>query len=158
MRALATVTMRAGALCAYPVEQQLCKEKVAQVVHAEGQLEAVLGDPTLPGDAGVVDEHVQRRAAGKKALRAGAHRGEVGEVQGEELHRVVAGVAPDGVDHRPRLGFRAARQHQMRATPRQLLRGGEADAGVGAGDQDGAVVQVVGHCGVVLLSLTQVPA
>src|SRR5579862_9539263 len=127
------------------IEQQLGEQKMSQVIDAEGQLETVLRHAALSGDTGVVDEHVQRCAAGEPALGAGAHRSEVAQIERQEFHGLVAGVARDGVDDRLRLGFRTTREDETRPTPCQRFRGGPSDARVGTGDQYGAVVEVGFH-------------
>jgi hypothetical protein len=113
-----------------PRQQQVRKREVAEVVGADLHLEAVGG--ARLGDrhhAGVVDQDVEVAVEPVGEL---VHRAEVGEVEppdlGQARNRLRGGRAARLVAHR---------EHDMSARPAQRARGGEPDAAVGAGDDDG---------------------
>lgn len=72
------------------VEQQVGEEEVAQVINAEVELEAVFGD-SGPDGRGVVNQHVERKTAAEKRIRAVAHRVQAGSIELQELDPIVAG-------------------------------------------------------------------
>ena len=116
-------------------QQQVGQREVAEVVRAELHLEAVLG--ALLGDghhAGVVDEDVE---VALPRVGEGVDGGEVGEVELAHL-----GLALDGGRGRLALGEIADGEDDVRAGAAELASGGEADAAVGAGDDEGASVEV----------------
>ena len=102
-------------------------------VHLEDRSQIVqrrLGERRDVGDAGVVDESPQARPASVDGLAQARDRSVVGHVAHERLDAIdlrqpssVGLGAHGGVDRHPTLGEEA--------------RGGEADAGTAAGDQDG---------------------
>jgi 2-polyprenyl-6-methoxyphenol hydroxylase-like FAD-dependent oxidoreductase len=76
-------------------EQRGREREVPEVIDAEGQLEALPGEPLPPGHPGVVDQHVQGVAEGQERRRARAHRVQVAEVERQEGDRVVTGRRRD---------------------------------------------------------------
>jgi hypothetical protein len=113
-------------------EQRDGEREVPEVVDPEGQLEAVPGQAALPGNPGVVDEHVQRLAQGAELLRAPPHRREVGQVERQERDLVVPGLRPDAGRGCLALGARPAGQVDAAAPGGELVRGGAADPRVAA--------------------------
>ena len=107
------------------------------MVRAELDLEAVLRRAALTGEAGVVDEAVDRRFAREQLFGAAAHRGQIREIELDELDVLVAGLALDLVDDGLGLVRRAAREDDVVPGPRELARGDLADSGVRAGDNEG---------------------
>ena len=91
---LATLTMRAPLVCLIAIEQETREQIVTEVVRAERQLEALLGQAALAAqarrEARVVDEAVNRQVAREQLLRARADRVEVAEIELCELDVVVA--------------------------------------------------------------------
>ena len=115
-------------------QQQVGQREVAEVVGAELHLEAVLGALLGDGhDAGVVDEDVE---VALPRVGEGVDGGEVGEVEPAHL-----GLAVDGGGGRLALGDVADGEHDARAGAAELASGGEADAAVGAGDDEGASIE-----------------
>ena len=115
-------------------QQQVGQREVAEVVGAELHLEAVLGALLGHGHhARVVDEDVE---VALPRIGEGAHRGEVGEVELAHL-----GLAVDGGGGRLALGDVADGEHDARAGAAELTSGSEADAAVGAGDDEGASIE-----------------
>ena len=78
--------MRAGALAAQPVEEQVRQGEVPEVVDPEGRLEPVGGrGPARHDQAGVVDQHVEAVVAIEERGRERPDRGEVREVERQEV-------------------------------------------------------------------------
>jgi len=123
------------------------QQEVPDVVGPERELEPLLGCPTRPRDARVVEEHVDRAAHRVDTRCARAHRVEVAEIQGDEL-RVARAEGTDLFEHRARLVFRPACEDQRGPTLREAQGGRPADARVRAGDDDETLVEIalrVGH-------------
>src|SRR5260221_6953425 len=118
-----------------PIEEELGEEEVPQVVRSEVELEAVLRDAALTGDAGVVDEERKRDARVEHLLRRFAHRRERREVELQELDVVLPALALDGERRLAALLFAPACDEDVRATPRHLERRRASDSGVRAGDE-----------------------
>mgnify|MGYP007060373703 CR=1 FL=1 len=102
----------------------------------EGQLEAGGGEPLLPTQPGVVDQHMQRKPARVEGLRALAYAAQVAQVQRDELGPGGATAALRNLaQHFVGLAGIAAGQEDVPALQRQFDGGDPPDAGVGAGDQ-----------------------
>jgi hypothetical protein len=113
-----------------PRQQQVREREVAEVVGADLHLEAVGGARLRDRHhAGVVDQDVD---VALEAVGERVHRAEVGEVEPPDLGR-----ARDRLRRGRAARLVAHREHDMSAGMAQLARGGEPDAAVGAGDDDG---------------------
>src|SRR5262249_5687353 len=99
-------------------------------------LEAVLREPALPAEAGIVDETVDRHLAAEERVGTRADRCEVTEVELDEFDVVVAGLALDLIDDGFGLGLRAACEDHVRTLPSDLACGDLADPGVRTGDDE----------------------
>jgi hypothetical protein len=139
--------MRAPGRCLQQRQEPGGEQEVAEVVGAERQLEAVLGEAARAGQARVVDQHVDRLALADQRVGARPHGGEVAEVERDEAEPIVAGGAGQLVEHGPGLGLAARGDGEARAAGGQGPRGLLADAGVGAGDDDVAVGELGGGHG-----------
>jgi hypothetical protein len=119
-----------------PLKQQRRQGEVAQVVHAEVQLEPVGGRAALPADPGVIHQHVQGLAGGTEGVRARADRVERRQVEGKQPHASRAGGRLDRRHRRLACRGRAARDVNPSALAGE--RGGrrEADPGVAAGNEE----------------------
>jgi hypothetical protein len=138
---LATTTTRDGGACFQAIQQQLRQQEVADMADPEGQLEAGGGEPLLPTQPGVVDQHMQRKPARVEGLHALAHAGQVAQVQRDELGPGGATAAlGDLAQHRGRLAGISASQKDVEPLQRQFDGGDAPDAGVCAGDQGDAGV------------------
>lgn len=118
---------------------------MAEVVGAEGQLEAVLRGAAL-GDGhhtGVVDQQIQRAAALGQLPGEGRDGGQVGEVEHLGAHRGAGNGTGEPVGGGADLVGGASRQHDLGARARQLDGGDLADAAVGAG-HDGEAALLAG--------------
>jgi hypothetical protein len=101
------LTTRATGL-GQPGKQQHREREVAEVVHAEVQLEAISGQPPLAADAGVVHQHVQRLIAGQERRGAVPDRRERGQVERQQGDRIASGGGLDRGDRRRAALSRAA--------------------------------------------------
>ena len=91
-----------------------------------------------PVHAGIVDQHLKRRACGKRCLDGG----DIGDVERQRV-----GLLAARADRRRRFldfGRRACGQRHMRAGVGQRGGGGETDAAPGAGDQRALAVEAEG--------------
>ena len=144
------------------VEQQLGEQEVAEVVHGELRLVAVLG-LAFGGvhDAGVVDQSIEAFVLRLERHREAADGGQAREVELHGLDRARVVVEVGG---RLFAGLDAtARRDDVRALLHELLGGGEAGAGVGArhdvrgagevfGEQLRVAHEGLGHLGASLLA------
>jgi hypothetical protein len=131
--------MRAGALAQEHVEQQVREQEVAEMVHGEGELEAVGARDRAPHllDPRVQHQGVERRLACPKLLDGLPHRGERAEVEPDLVHGIVAGLADDALHGLLGEVAVAARDDHAEAIARQPARTLESDARVPPGDQHG---------------------
>ena len=91
--------------------------------------------------AGVVDEDVDDRRPLAQRRRAGAHRGEIAQIEGDLVDLGAARLGAHALGGRFHLAEIAARQDDPRALPGEHARRLEADAAVSAGDDDGAATK-----------------
>jgi hypothetical protein len=91
----------------------------------------------VPGDAGVVDQDVDRAGLPDQIARPGG----IAEIGGSEPG--VAALGGDGVDHRRAVGGVPPVHDQIRAAAGQFLGCGPADARGCTGDQCGQALEVV---------------
>ncbi len=83
----ATLTMRAGADRGDPFEEQVGQKERPEMVDGERRLVTVDGLGTLgQHETGVVDQHVEPRRLFQDLRGSLPHRGEVGQVEHDELH------------------------------------------------------------------------
>jgi hypothetical protein len=124
---------------------------MAHVVDAECQFETRRGEAARAGQAGVVDQQMQRQATRQERICALAHRGEVAQVQRQRFHLLIATGGTDCVQRRLGAGGAAAGKKHMCTAPRQFSRRDQADPGIGARDQGNTARDVgcegVGHGG-----------
>ena len=110
---------------------------MAEVVHAEGRLEAVSGERALPQDEpGVVHEHVDRVGPVEQRSGEGPDRCDAGQVETQHLDLWTAAASADLLDGAGTPLLVAGRDDHPGAEPRQPDGGLLADAGVAAGDDD----------------------
>ncbi len=125
-------------------QQQVRQQERRQMVDGEGHLDAVGGDRALTAHhAGIVDQHVEPRAAVGNRGGEPPHLVLPGEIGGEELHRSSRrGGADDG-----RGGIAPvlapAGDHDVRPAFGQPARRDQADAATAAGDQHRLAVHSV---------------
>ena len=98
---------------------------------------------SLATEAGIVDQQMQRTAGDQETLDAGAHRGEIGQVELEPVRARPPGQLQDLVERRLGARQRTGRQENIGAPARELARGDAADAGVRSGDQGHPAGQVL---------------
>jgi len=126
-------------------EGELSEEEVAEVVDAEGGLEAVLRLRARAEDqSGVVDEYVEAIEAFEEVGSEGADGGEGGEVEGHEVG-LDGGAAADLVDSVLAPVGVAGGEGDGGAGGGEGEGGLKANAGVAAGDEDGLALHVTGH-------------
>ena len=53
-----------------PGQEPLGQQEMAQVIDPEMEFETIRGQPALPRDSGIVDQHMQRLAQREECLRA----------------------------------------------------------------------------------------
>ena len=118
------------------VQQTMGEQEGRQKMHRKLQLVAVSGNGAVfLHHAGIVNQDVQPRVTCGVFLCDAAHLREIGQVR---LEQVDPGIAAAFTD--PSLGgtapFRVAAQHHHTGLPMSQLRGGgQANPGVGAGDE-----------------------
>ena len=79
------------------IEEEIGQQEVAEMVDAEGHLEAVVGDASLAGHPGVVDEDVEGLVPFEEGGGRGPDRCQVGQVELEELGVAFADLVEDGL-------------------------------------------------------------
>ena len=107
-----------------------------KVIHPESHLKALAGLPLVTGQAGVVDQQVQRQLTCQKQCRTFAHRVQVVKLQRQEKRFVGCfRVGVNLVDHRLCALCRAPCQKHCEASLCQAQSGDAANADIGAGDE-----------------------
>ena len=128
-------------------QQQLRQQEVPQVVRRHDTLDAILRQRRNPrnrrGDSSVVDKHVDSLRCREQARRERTDAREVREIDRARKDVAVAGLRRHLLCH-----FLAAVQMVRRDDNRSVgagqgLRGGQTDAAVAAGDDDGLAREVV---------------
>ena len=107
-----------------------------KVIHPESHLKALAGLPLVTGQAGVVDQQVQRQLTCQKQCRTFAHRVQVVKLQRQEKRFVGCfRVGVNLVDHGLCALCGAACQKHSKAGLRQAQSGEAANADIGASDE-----------------------
>ena len=126
-----------GGVTDQQVEQQLGKQEVAQVIHGEGALEAILGlSPRREVGANVIHQDIQPVEAVPVLLGQPPDLPLRGEVGHEELHPVVTSRSSDLAADALGLGPVAGRENDLRPLLSQYPGGNLTDPGGGPRDQD----------------------
>src|SRR5213082_1016250 len=92
-------------------------------------------------DAGIVDQHVDRLTGREVRLGGAPHRAEIRHIEGHPVRPRGRVAALDRAQHGPGALFGAGGEHHAAAAGRERLDQGAADTGVGAGDEEGAIVK-----------------